>query len=72
MDKIFSAVILGFMAIAIALGISFLLSYPVMLLWNGCLVGAVAGVAEVGWLQMWGISFLISMLFKTHASVSSK
>lgn len=72
MDKIFSAVILAFMAIALALGISFLLSYPAMLLWNGCLVGAVAGVAEVSWLQMWGISFLFSMLFKTNPTVSSK
>ena len=73
MEKITAAlgrdlVILVFVAIALALGLSFLISYPLMLIWNGCLVGAIAGVAEVGWLQMWGISFLISMLFKTNVT----
>lgn len=64
MEKVIAVVILFFGAVALALGVSFLFSYPLMLLWNGCLVGAIAGVAEVGWLQMWGISFLFSMLFK--------
>lgn len=72
MDKVIAAFFLIFGAIAIALGISFLLSYPLMLLWNGCLVGAVAGVNQVGWLQMWGISFLFSMLFKTSATNVNK
>jgi len=34
-------------------------------LWNGCLVGAVAGVAEVTWLQAWGLTILCGFLFKT-------
>ena len=46
--------------------LSFLLSVPVLLLWNGCLVGAVSGVHEITWLQAWGISLLCGMLFKTH------
>lgn len=45
--------------------ISFLLSWPVYMLWNGCLVGAVAGVAEVTWLQAWGLSVLFGLLFKS-------
>ena len=58
------AVLIG----AVLLG--FLLSYPLMLLWNGCLVGAIDGVREVTWLQMWGIMILTSVLFKT--TVTSK
>jgi hypothetical protein len=50
--------------------LSFLLSYPLMLLWNLCLVPAVTTLKEVGWLQMWGIVFLLNCLFKT--SVSTK
>jgi hypothetical protein len=37
----------------------------VMMLWNGCLVGAVDGVKEIGWLQAWGIQFLCALLFKS-------
>ena len=50
--------------------LSFLLSWPVYMLWNGCLVGAVAGVSEVTWLQAWGLSILCGLLFKT--TVNSK
>jgi len=56
--------------IAIAVGLSFLLSWPVMALWNGCLVPAVNGVNEISWLQGWGISCLSSILFKSHFSSS--
>ncbi len=45
-----------------------LISWFVMMLWNGCLVGAVAGVSEIGWLQAWGISVLTCLLFKTSSS----
>jgi len=54
--------------IALVLAVSFLLSWPVMMLWNGCLVGAVDGVHEVSWLQAWGISVLCGFLFKTNVS----
>jgi hypothetical protein len=52
--------------------LSFLLSLPVYLLWNGCLVGAVAGVNEVSWLQAWGLTVLCGFLFKTSTHTSSK
>jgi hypothetical protein len=63
---------LGAGLIGLVVLISFLLSYPLMLLWNGCLVDAVDGVHEVSWLQMWGLSILIGLLFKPTVSNSDK
>ena len=57
-------------AIALVVFLSFLLSWPVYMLWNGCLVGAISGVNEITWLQGWGISALFGMLFKTSVSNS--
>ncbi len=59
-----------FLIVGIVVVLGLLFSYPVMLLWNGCLVPAVDGVKEIGWLQAWGIMILFGLLFKT--SVSSK
>ena len=59
-------------SIAGLLLLSFLLSLPVYLLWNGCLVGAVSGVSEVSWLQAWGLTVLCGFLFKTSVHTSSK
>jgi hypothetical protein len=50
--------------IAGVLALSFLWSWPVYMLWNGCLVDAVTGVREVTWLQAWGLTVLCSFLFK--------
>ena len=47
--------------------LSFILSWPIMLLWNGCLVSAVQGVNEISWLQAWGLSLLSGFLFRSHA-----
>ncbi len=60
-------VVLGAIVVGIAtmLFLSFVLSWPVMMLWNGCLVGAIDGVKEVTWLQAWGLQFLFILLFKT-------
>ena len=63
------AVVFG---IAGLLLLSFLLSLPVYLLWNGCLVGAVSGVTTVTWLQAWGLTVLCGFLFKTSTHTSSK
>jgi hypothetical protein len=68
MEKII-ALIIG--VVGLILFFSFLLSWPVMMLWNGCLVGAVDGVHEVTWLQAWGISILCGLLFKPVFSNSS-
>lgn len=59
-------------AIIISIGgillLSFLLSWPVFMLWNGCLVDAVEGINEITWLQGWGISILFGLLFKSTNS----
>jgi len=70
MKEIGSAVfvIVGFLAIVLV--ISFALSYPLMLLWNGCLVPACSGIQEVSWMQMWGIAVLVSVLFKSNSTTS--
>jgi len=52
-------------SIVTLLFISFLLSWPVMILWNECLMPAVTGIREIGWIQAWGISTLCGILFKT-------
>lgn len=54
--------------IAGILFLSFLMSWPVMMLWNGCLVGAIDGVREIGWLQAWGLQFLVNLMFKVSLS----
>ena len=64
MNQITSAVGAFIIVVAGALFVSFLLAWPVMELWNGCLVPAVDGVKQIGWLQAWGLQFLINMLFK--------
>ena len=43
-----------------------------MLLWNACLVGAVAFVSPIGFWPMAGIMVLFNILFKTVASASKK
>jgi hypothetical protein len=68
MDKfvaIVGAAVIGLIGLVF---ISFLLSWPVYMLWNGCLVDAVTVLKEVTWLQAWGINFLCGMLFKTTVS----
>ena len=66
MEKVFA--ILG--AIALLVFLSFLLSWPVYMLWNGCLVGAVSGVNEVTWLQAWGLNLLFGLMFGKTVSNS--
>ena len=70
MEKVVIAVGAIVLGIASLLLLSFLLSWPVYMLWNGCLVGAVAGVSEVSWLQAWGLTVLCGFLFKTSVSNS--
>ena len=55
-------------ALAVVVGLSLLLAVPVWLLWNACLVGAVAGVSEVTLLQAWGLNLLAGLMFKTNVT----
>lgn len=61
MDKLLG----GLIAVVLGVAFSFLMSFPVYLLWNRVLVGAVSGVHEISWIQAWGITLLISLLFKS-------
>lgn len=54
------AAVLGLVCI-----VAVLLGYPVMLLWNYCLVGAIDGVNEIGFFQAIGLNILASILFKS-------
>jgi sterol desaturase/sphingolipid hydroxylase (fatty acid hydroxylase superfamily) len=60
------ATVIGGLMILVFL--SFLLSWPVYMLWNGCLVGAIDGVHAVTWEQAWGLSLLCGFLFKSTTS----
>ena len=63
------AIVVGLLGLVF---LSFLLSWPVYMLWNGCLVDAVQGVKEVTWLQAWGINFLFGILFRSTITKDSK
>ena len=54
-----------FMIVGIIVVFGLLFSFPVMLLWNGCLVPAVDGIKEINWLQAWGLMVLFGILFKS-------
>jgi hypothetical protein len=72
MEKALGVIGVVILGLAGILALSFLLSWPVYMLWNGCLVGAVAGVNEVTWLQAWGLTVLSGFLFKSTVSKESK
>jgi len=57
-----------FLIVGIVVVLGLLFSYPVMLLWNGCLVPAIDGVKDIGWLQAWGLMILCGLLFKSGVS----
>ena len=44
------------------------LSFPIMLLWNYCLVPAVPIVTEITWLQAWGLFVLFGILFRNNST----
>jgi hypothetical protein len=71
MEKISGVIGVVVLSITGLLLLSFLLSWPVYMLWNGCLVSAVAGVSEVTWLQAWGIVVLCGFLFKTTVNTKA-
>ena len=55
-------------AIALLFVACIILAWPVQLLWNYSLVGAVDGVNPISFWQALGISFLFSILFKNSSS----
>ena len=71
METVIKAVGLVIAAFALIIIFGLLLSLPVMLLWNLCLVPAIPGVLEIGWLQAWGLMILCGFLFKPITSSKS-
>ena len=55
--------------LALIVFLSFLLSLPVMLLWDA-VIPAIFGLKEITWLQAWGLSLLCGLLFKSHTTSS--
>ena len=58
------------MAILITIAVGIILSFPIMWLWNLCLVPAVPILIEINWLQAWGIYVLFGILFKPAMKLS--
>lgn len=52
--------------------VSLILALPVMVMWNYCLMPAVTGLNEIGWLQSWGILVLFGLLFKSSSTSNQK
>jgi hypothetical protein len=66
--KIIGIAVVG-IAVIVVLGL--ILSLPVMWLWNACLIAAIPGIKEIGWLQAWGLLVLFGLLFKSNTSQRS-
>ena len=67
MDNIIVAVLAIIGTIVLAIIVGALMAFPVMWLWNGCLVGTVAGVSKIGWATAWGLNILCGLLFTKHS-----
>lgn len=65
LDKVITVVGATVIILAIVVVLGLLLSFPLMLLWNGCLVPAIPGIQEISWLQAWGILIASNILFKS-------
>lgn len=65
--KVIGLAVVGIVGIVV---LGLILSLPVMWLWNACLVAAIPGIKEIGWLQAWGILILCGLLFKNSSSSS--
>ena len=48
--------------------VAVLLAWPVQLLWNGCLIGAVDGVHQIGFWQAMGLNILFGILLRSSAT----
>lgn len=69
MDKVIALILGGFVIAFMIIVIGLLFAYPVMWLWNGCLVGTVDGVHQID--SVWtafGINVLCGFLFKSSSS----
>lgn len=68
MDKVLEVVGLVVLTIVLLVGLSAICAWPVMILWNACLVGAVAGIKAIDFMTAWGIMLLCGLLFTPSIS----
>lgn len=71
MNKLSESLTILFGAIFIVIIAAVLMAFPTMWLWNGCLVPAVDGIHEIGFLQALGLNVLFSILFKSTSTKSN-
>lgn len=64
MEKFLEVVGVIVVTIAILVALSALCAWPVMFLWNACLVGVVSGIKAIDFMSAWGIMLLCGLLFK--------
>jgi len=72
MKNLTKGLVLFLGGIVLIASIAAILAIPTQLLWNGCLVPAVDGINEIGFLQALGINILSSILFKQTISNREK
>lgn len=68
MSSLINALAVLIVGLALIVFISFLLSLPVMLLWDAVMPSIFTGLHEITWLQAWGLSLLCGLLFKSHTT----
>jgi hypothetical protein len=69
----FAVAVFGLLiGMVVCIVVAFALGYPIMILWNSCLVPAVVGVKEITWLQSVGVMVLFSLLFKNNQPSRTK
>lgn len=68
MNTLIQALVIIVGGIGLIVFLSFLLSLPVMLLWDAVMPQIFTGLHEITWLQAWGLSLLCGLLFKSHTT----
>ena len=64
MEKFLAGMVVVLGGLALLVSLSLLFSVPTTLIWNGCLVGAIDGIHNIGWLQGWGLNVLFAIIFR--------
>ena len=62
MEELYKALGGFVLGVMLVLAVGLVLSWPVMMLWNNCLVDAIVGLQDITWLQAWGIAILARLL----------
>jgi hypothetical protein len=68
MEKVIAAL----MVIALLVLVSVIVAFPIMWLWNGCLVPAIPMLVKITFWQALGIKVLVGLLSYSNTSSSKK